>query len=101
LPRKFTDHRSQKAKLYRDYYLQVIEQHPPRARLGHWLAGMLAEMMIDFDALRRVKKKGAKAARRKTVGLLFGCLREVRHAASPHGARDDLNAELTRMMETK
>jgi len=85
MPRRFKDHRRAAAKRYAEYYRAVIEQHPPKGKLGFLLAGMLADLLLDYGSLRRGKKPGTKSARRKTTGLIFGCLREVRASSSPHG----------------
>src|SRR5689334_11362906 len=81
MPRRFRDHRSRPAQRLRQLYDQIVEAHPPRHRLGRWLAAMTADLLLDYEGLRRNKRKGARSARRKTVGLIMGSLRECRNAS--------------------
>jgi len=97
LPRRYVDARSRPARRYRELFSQIIEAHPPKNRLGKTMAGLLADALLDYESLRLNKRKGARAARRKTTGLVMGLLRETRNLSGPAG--DDLAAELARLTE--
>ena len=85
MPRRYKDHRRQVAKRYRELYDQVIEQHPPKTRMGHWVAALAVDLMLDYENIRRSKAKGARSQRRKLTGLIFGAWRECRTVASLTG----------------
>lgn len=89
MPRKFKDHRTHKARAYRERFEAVTEQYQPQTQLGIWLAALCADLMTDFEVVRHSKKRGAKSARRKLTGLIFGALREVRQV-SQSAAEPDL-----------
>lgn len=95
LPRRYVDARSRPARRYRELFSQITEAFPPRNRLGKTMAGMLADVLLDYESLRLNKKKGARSARRKTTGLSMGLLREVRNLSGHAG--DDLAAELAKL----
>ncbi len=97
MPRRYADHRSRKAKEFRVIYEEVVEAYPPRHRLGRRIAALLVDLLQDYDALQRSKRKATRSARRKTLGLLYGALREVKNASSPNGASDDLAVELAKL----
>ena len=99
MPRRHQDARSRHARRYRALYQAITEAHPPKHRWGRWLASMLADLAYDYENLRLNKRRGARLQRRKTMGLIFGALREVK-AASGHAAADDLALELAKLAET-
>lgn len=97
-PRRFPDHRRLEAKPYNRAYAAVTGRYQPADRLGCELAAIAADLLTDYQALRR-SKRGKASARRKTAGLFLGALRAVREGVSAngnghHSAEDDLAERL-------
>ena len=101
MPRRYRDHRSRAGKRYRENYLAVIGAFPPKDQFGRFLAGMMADLMVDYETTRRTKRKNARGYRRKLVGNLFGMLRELRYVtgSAKHRYEDNLNAALQEFHE--
>jgi len=92
-PRRFSDHRRTEARPYNVAYGAVVERHKPVDRLGHELAGIAADLLVDYQALRR-SKRGKPSARRKTIGLLLGALRAAGDAGNGTGHSGPSLAEI-------
>ncbi len=78
-PRRFKDHRRLEARPYNAAYEAIAERYPPQDRLACRIAGVAADLLVDYERLAQSKRRTARAgsARRKTAGLLLGALRSA------------------------
>lgn len=96
LPRRFKDHRTRTARLYREAYLTIVERYQPRDRLAARVTAMASDLLLDYETLRQ-SKAATSSAKRKTAGLFLGALRELsRTNHKPEEPFDLLGAELAR-----
>ena len=89
-PRRFKDHRRREARPYLNAYDAIAERYPPPDRLGRRLVSIGADLLLAYDTLAQARQTPrVRSARRKTVGLILGMLREVaggaKDAQNDHG----------------
>ena len=89
-PRRFPDHRRLEAKAYNRAYDAIAERYPPRDRLACRLAGLAADLLVEYERLASTRKRTARmaSAKRKTAGLILGGLRAVADGHNGHAAPD-------------
>ncbi len=97
MPRRFKDHRTQVALVYREAYRAIAERYPPKDRLASRLTAMAADLLLDYERLRR-SPRAKDSARRKAAGILLGAIRAAAGASNGHGQDGalDLAGELAR-----
>lgn len=78
-PRRFKDHRRLEARQYNACYAAIAERYPPKDRLACRIAGLAADLLVEYERLSQSKRRTARtgSARRKTAGLLLGALRSA------------------------
>ena len=94
-PRRYPDHRRLEARPYNVAYAEIIGRYPPPDRLACRLAGVVADLLVEYERLASSRKRTARtaSAKRKTAGLILGGLRVVGSGTNEH-APDDLSAAL-------
>jgi hypothetical protein len=93
-PRRFGDHRRTEARPFNAAYAMITGRYEPADRLGCELAGIAADLLCDYQALRR-SKRGKAGQRRKTIGLFLGALRVV--GAGHNGHKPSVDELLDRV----